>query len=442
MKYFKNLKTSDKISLSFSVFSFMMLLVLLITINITYFFIWYNDQKNQSFYDMEQNYSQSYMPTDEKSAENFKSFLLKSDTLIIPSQWDPVCSPGILLKLHDNLDEVHNKMFYRIDETLYFIYSREYEGIGQVKVFFDTTEYISTQVIILKMSFVIIIFSLFFTFFIWKFISKRLLKNLTTISDRLQWVDVDSHIEIIETQWPKDDEIRILSDTLNKSFAKIQTQTQNLKQFITDVSHEFKTPLMSINSKIDLIQKKLESWKIETQEYISFCEYVKHQTKRLNTLLETLFLLSRFEENIQKFSTNNINFSKYLSQKTRVFFDDYPQINIVTYINKDIHLDIEDTTMNIIIENLFTNAVKFADKVSPEIEIWCDDTAFWVCDNGKWMTQEELSQVTQKFYKWDRNKEWFGIWLFLVQRIVKIYRFELAFLQNKKWGVTAKVIFK
>ena len=231
MKYFKNLKTSDKISLSFSVFSFMMLLVLLITINITYFFIWYNDQKNQSFYDMEQNYSQSYMPTDEKSAENFKSFLLKSDTLIIPSQWDPVCSPGILLKLHDNLDEVHNKMFYRIDETLYFIYSREYEGIGQVKVFFDTTEYISTQVIILKMSFVIIIFSLFFTFFIWKFISKRLLKNLTTISDRLQWVDVDSHIEIIETQWPKDDEIRILSDTLNKSFAKIQTQTQNLKQF-------------------------------------------------------------------------------------------------------------------------------------------------------------------------------------------------------------------
>lgn len=420
----------------------MMLLVLLITINITYFFIWYNDQKNQSFYDMEQNYSQSYMPTDEKSAENFKSFLLKSDTLIIPSQWDPVCSPGILLKLHDNLDEVHNKMFYKIDETLYFIYSREYEGIGQVKVFFDTTEYISTQVIILKMSFVIIIFSLFFTFFIWKFISKRLLKNLTTISDRLQWVDVDSHIEIIETQWPKDDEIRILSDTLNKSFAKIQTQTQNLKQFITDVSHEFKTPLMSINSKIDLIQKKLESWKIETQEYISFCEYVKHQTKRLNTLLETLFLLSRFEENIQKFSTNNINFSKYLSQKTRVFFDDYPQINIVTYIDKDIHLDIEDTTMNIIIENLFTNAVKFADKVSPEIEIWCDDTAFWVCDNGKWMTQEELSQVTQKFYKWDRNKEWFGIWLFLVQRIVKIYRFELAFLQNKKWGVTAKVIFK
>ena len=155
-----------------------------------------------------------------------------------------------------------------------------------------------------------------------------------------------------------------------------------------------------------------------------------------------MFLLSRFEENIQKFSTNNINFSKYLSQKTRVFFDDYPQINIVTYINKDIHLDIEDTTMNIIIENLFTNAVKFADKVSPEIEIWCDDTAFWVCDNGKWMTQEELSQVTQKFYKWDRNKEWFGIWLFLVQRIVKIYRFELAFLQNKKWGVTAKVIFK
>jgi signal transduction histidine kinase len=45
---------------------------------------------------------------------------------------------------------------------------------------------------------------------------------------------------------------------LNKSFAKIKTQSKNQKQFITDVSHEFKTPLMVINSKIDLYKRKCD----------------------------------------------------------------------------------------------------------------------------------------------------------------------------------------
>jgi signal transduction histidine kinase len=43
---------------------------------------------------------------------------------------------------------------------------------------------------------------------------------------------------------PEDDEIRILANALNDSYDMIDHQTGKLKQFLTDVSHEFKTPLM------------------------------------------------------------------------------------------------------------------------------------------------------------------------------------------------------
>lgn len=392
---------------------------------------------------MEQKYSQSYIPTDRKSAEQFKSFLLKSDTLIIPVSGDLVCSPSVLQKLHDNVNSVQNKLFYQTeDNTLYLIYSRYYEGIGEVKIFFEMTEYIQSQIVIIKISLIIMFLSFFIAYFIGRIISQKSLQNITRISQKLHNLNLDEKLPVISSVGPQDDEIEILVQTLNKSFGKIEKQTHNLKQFITDVSHEFKTPLMSINSKIDVLQKKHDTVsKLSTQEEQDFFSYIKEKTYKLNSLLEMLFLFSRFEENIQKFTKTEVNFSDYLDKKIDTFFENYPQVTLKKEISPDIHLSIEDTTCNIIIENLFTNAVKFADSKNPIIKIGCDEKSFWVIDNGKGIKKEEIEKITQKFYKSDRNKQWFWIGLFLVQRIVNLYGLKLCF-SSPLWKWTkVEVIF-
>jgi len=140
---------------------------------------------------------------------------------------------------------------------------------------------------------------------------------------------------------------------LNKSFTHIKKQTSNLKQFITDVSHEFRTPLMVINSQIDLYNKKLEKSKLNKDDTKKLLEKIKDKTAKLNKLLETFFLLSRIENKIEKLDTKNIDLSFCLKNITENYILNIDKkVDIEYKLEKNIHLDIENGTFNILFENL------------------------------------------------------------------------------------------
>ena len=112
--------------------------------------------------------------------------------------------------------------------------------------------------IIIKISFILIIIFIIINYIFGKFISKITLKNLINISREVSKIDLQNNNLDLDIDLPKDDEIMILYDTLKRSLLKIKKQSETQKQFITDVSHEFKTPLMIMNSRIDLYQKSIQ----------------------------------------------------------------------------------------------------------------------------------------------------------------------------------------
>gem|GEM_PF-746462 len=187
MKYFKNLKTSERISLSFSVFGVVSLLLFMFFINATYFLIWYQKQKSMSFSEMNSTY-QSYLTSDGKmeDVESFKTYLLTQDTIIIPTTGKLLCSTGVSKKIHEDPSLVKDRLFYKTGDTTYFIYSKNFDYIGEVKVLFDITPYITSQIIIIKTGLVFIFLVFILQFFAGKYISRRLLHDLTNISQKLQ----------------------------------------------------------------------------------------------------------------------------------------------------------------------------------------------------------------------------------------------------------------
>ncbi len=430
-----NLKTSEKISIMFTLYNFLSLIILLIWINIIYFFTWYSDQKTESMYDMNVNYNMYLSEKTDNNLDAFEKYILKKDTLIIPKDWwKVICSNWVEKKLHNNTDIIKDKLFFKIQDKIYFIYSNYYPEIGEIKVLFDTTPYVKSQMIIIKISLIIIIFSLFINFLLGKSISKYALRNLKKIVKQIDNIDIEKDFKIIKIIWNKNDEINILAETLNKSFCHIHKQTNNLKQFITDVSHEFKTPLMIINSQIDLYNKKLEKSKLSEKDTQILLDKIKEKTFKLNKILETFFLLSRVENNIEKLNTKNQN----LNNCIKMVVDNYllwvdKKVDIIYKFKSDINIQIETSTFNIIIENILSNAIKFSWE-NTIIEIWTNNNSFYIKDNWVWMDNDDIEKIWDKFYRNDTNIEWFWVWLFIVKRLVELYKWEISIESEKgKW---------
>lgn len=435
MIYFRKLKTTDKINLTFSFFNLLSLLLLLLSINIIYFFLWYNDIKKESLYDMNINYDMYNLEKSENNKEAFKNYILSKDTIITPHNWDDmICSNWVSSKVHNDnekIKDIMNSLFYKIDSKTYFVFTKNYDDIWKVSILYDTTTYFNSQLIITKISFVLIFVFIIINYFFGKFISRITLKNLKNISKEVSLINLENSNLSLELNLPNDDEIMILYETLKKSLLKIKKQNDIQKQFITDVSHEFKTPLMIMNSKIDLYQKNILKWK-KVDSNLIFND-IKKDIKKLNKLLETMFLISRFEDNSIKINNKNIHILASVNDIVDWLKLLYIDKNIIlkSNIKKTDTINIDQILFNILIENLISNGIKFnSNDVILEINYYKNKLE--IIDNWNWIENDKLNEIWDKFKRFDTNIEWFWIWLFLVKRIISIYNYKID-VESKIW---------
>jgi len=363
----------------------------------------------------------SYLESEGSASDTyeFREYLLDQDTIIIPDMGDLVCSPGVTQKIKEDPEIIKDRFLYRDGEKIYFIYSRYFEGIGDVKLFFDTTPYINSQLIIIKAGLIFIFLAFILQFFAGRYISWRLLKDLKNISHSVKNIDINTKkTRIFCNNLPADDEIRILAAALNSSYDDIERQTGKLKQFLTDVSHEFKTPHTLNDTDIE-----------------NFFALSRQNVLKLNGLLTSLFFVSRIEEQSWCLVKSPVKVYDFIQQKLLHISASFPHKNLsyTLDIDTDLEYRVEENTFGILLDNLISNAMKF----SPDdmvISIKADANSFSVSDNGPGIPKWERDKIWDKFYRTDLNKEWFWVGLYLVKRIIDIYNWKVTIIPgNKKW---------
>jgi len=424
-----NLKTSTWISLKFILFNIFSLFFMALAINIFYFWFWTNKEKQESIEDIETYYHKAWNSFNDE----FIKLVLEKWGYIKKHNWEFYISSWI------NYNSIINNKFWffvKDNNSIFIVVNKNYnEWVAYIV--YDISNYFYSQIALIYISIIVILLFLLVSYFISIFFTKSSLKNLNKIVDFVKDLNIDNLSWQINIDGPNNDEIKIVWDKLNQTIKKLNFQTDKLKQFTSDVSHEFKTPLMVINSQIDLA---IKSW-----DYINWLINIKNNIKWLDELVDTLLFISRIDDNIihvYKTSENIWKIVKEIFDNIKISYE-FKNIQIINEIDESVYLDTDKKSFSIIISNLISNAFKYTNN-HWTISLYLDTDKFLIKDNWIWINSENIDKIWSRFWKEDlsRTSNWFWLWLYTVKKLSDMLWFEIMVFSKKWFGTEFIIKFK
>ena len=222
-------------------------------------------------------------------------------------------------------------------------------------------------------------------------------------------------------------EIDELADSFNSMAQALASLEYSRRSFVSNVSHELKTPMTTIGGFIDGILDGTIG-KDEEEKYLKI---VSEEVKRLSRLVTSMLNLSRIESGHQDINPSNfdlnlmifntlLSFEQIIEQKGIDIrgldsFEENP-----VFADKDM--------INQVIYNLVDNAVKFTpDGGYIEVVSKCDaeKAIVKIRNSGKGITPEEINNIFDRFYKVDKSRSFdvksTGLGLYLVKKFIELH---------------------
>ncbi len=409
---FKNLRTSTQISLKFTLFTILIVLLFSLLANGIFFQNRYNKQA-------------ALIPPMPNPIMKQKMILGKNR--MPETEVFNINSPEgqTLLQLH------RRKNIAKVDD-MYFMYRQ----VNNQLLVTNVTQHMTVQKNLIRISLYLMILFWAIAYIVSLFFVRTSLKKLNTLLWFLDNLHIDNLNEKIKIEGHPDDEINRVSEKFNEVFEKIHKQTLSLKDFVTNASHELKTPLMSMSTEID--------YALKTKGYEQGLDNLKQQLKWMNTLLETLVTISRLEalETLSKEQTD-------ISELTDMVIHDVQkihhekQITLTTHIQKNVSKKVHKNSRSIIIKNILENAYKF----TPEgwkIDVTLDDKKLVIKDTGKGISTHDLEHIRERFRQADKSKtdtKSFGLGLYLVKLLVEKHGWKIEMSSKVGKGTVCTIMF-
>ena len=312
---------------------------------------------------------------------------------------------------------------------------------------------ISNNFLLLMAGFTILIASIMVSIVSRKFTEPIL--ELNNIAKKMSNLDFSQKYKITNAKDEINDlgkSINTMSDKLEKTIKQLRSSNIELerdieekskidemrKTFISDVSHELKTPIALIQGYSEGL---LENVNTDEESRKFYAEVILDETNKMDKLVKQLLELMKLEYGKREFNNKEFNIvelEKEVIRKANVMVEG-KQAEILFDSNQEIQVFADDFYIEQVLTNYLTNAIKNVEemygekyiKISNEIKSEENKVCIKVFNTGKNISEENLNRIWNRFYKADESRHredgGTGIGLAFVKAIMNNY--------DNKYGV-------
>lgn len=322
-------------------------------------------------------------------------------------------------------------MLYSFGGKDYIVTAAAYDGYGYDNLF----ELRNTLLVL----FVIGLSLLFVSGYILARASLKPIRDIVREAETITAHHIDRRLPVKNEK----DELGELSTTFNALLERLEASFNSQKMFVSNVSHEMRTPLAALIAELDLALQKERTG----EQYRKAMQNALQDAGRMNKLIDGLLNLAKADYQKEQIKMQEIRLDELLLDVREFILRAHPDYHIELLFEQE---DADDDNLitvqgnlyllNIAFSNLIENNCKYsADKSSfIQISFWDKWTIVRLSDDGIGMSETDKQNLFTLFYRGDQENKvaGHGIGLALAQKIIHLHQGNIAVHSEYGKGTT------
>ncbi|HEY5124116.1 MAG TPA: ATP-binding protein [Ignavibacteria bacterium] len=267
--------------------------------------------------------------------------------------------------------------------------------------------------------------------------NKRANKSLLKLSEEQEGI-IKQRTNELEHELAKQQKIH---EEINRALEKEKQLNELKSRFVSMVSHEFRTPLTSINLNIEMLKRIIQKKDpASIEKTIRHTENIKNEIKRVTSLMEDILLRGKLEAGRMDFNPEIVNLKEITEEIIENYRNKSKNIKIELSISgaaRDVNIDTK--MMYLILSNLISNAIKYSGKgetVKVDLIFGKKKVIISVADYGIGIPEDEKENLFMVFYRARNSKDikGYGLGLAITKQFIEMHNGKIEFESRENEG--------
>lgn len=239
------------------------------------------------------------------------------------------------------------------------------------------------------------------------------------------------------------DELGELCLTFNALLDRLEVSFNAQKMFVSNVSHEMRTPLASLIAELDLSLQKERT----QQQYTAAIQNALQDAHRMTRLIDGLLNLAKADYQKEQIKMQEVRLDELLLDVREQVLKAHPDYHVDLIFEQE---EAEDDRMITVKGNLYLLSIAFSNLIENnckysadhmsfiQISYWQDCSVLRFSDNGTGLTETDKQNMFTLFYRGEQNQkiEGHGIGMALVQKIIRLHQGNVTVHSEQGKGTT------